>query len=43
MGWVLSLGSQIELLEPEAFRKELAETAGRIRALYQPEDGEPVI
>ena len=43
MGWVLSLGSQIELLEPEAFRKELAETAGRICGLYQPKDGASVI
>ena len=43
MGWVLSLGSQIELLEPEAFRKDLAETAGRICGLYQPKDGASVI
>lgn len=34
ISWILSLGSQIELLEPAEFRKDLADAADKIRKLY---------
>lgn len=33
-GWILSLGDQIELLEPSEFRSELAELGRRIHGIY---------
>lgn len=35
ISWILSLGSQIELLEPAEFRKDLADAADKISKLYQ--------
>ena len=36
-GWLLSFGEQIELLEPEELRKELADMFGRMQRRYQKE------
>lgn len=39
MGWLLTFGSRVRVLEPEDIRRELLKTAEEIAAVYKGEDG----
>jgi predicted DNA-binding transcriptional regulator YafY len=38
--WLLGFGSNVEVLSPPAFRKEVAEEATKMALLYAPERGD---
>ena len=40
VGWLLTFGSGVEVLEPEAVREKLLQTAEKILALYRKEENE---